>query len=182
MMSIALNDIRLALLGGHIYEGLCPDAAEGLDVRDPMCPACRALVAIDEVRNGQQPANVYEVAAEIEARYKQDPTPDNHTTLIANAIRNAEARGNHRALDLQYALDAEHAAHQPIAIDSGELPEAFARALWWRRGHGWQAGYHTRRDGTRYVMLDHGSAVPLDMFTHWIPEIPDPNVTPPPAA
>lgn len=100
---------------------------------------------------------------------------------IAEAIRNAEARGNHRALDLQYALDAEHAEHQPIAIASGGLPEAFARALWWRRGVGWQAGYYMRQTPTiSIVMLDHGERLPVERFTHWIPEPTDPTL--PPAA
>jgi hypothetical protein len=182
-MNARLDDIRAALTTGHIYVGLCPDEINR-DSRDWLCPACRVLTAIDQVLAGQVEADVFIIATRIVAGYEhlQPDASGWLKTQICMAIRDAEARANHRALDIQYALDAEHAAHQPIAIASGGLPEAFTRALWWRRGAGWQVGYHSRLDGARHVLLDSGSKIPLDMFTHWIPEIPDPNVTPPPAA
>lgn len=31
----------------HAYNGMCPDAVEGHDVRDDECPACRVLIAAE---------------------------------------------------------------------------------------------------------------------------------------
>ncbi len=32
----------------HLYSGLCPDATEGADARDPDCEACKILVEFQE--------------------------------------------------------------------------------------------------------------------------------------
>lgn len=38
----ALRDVATGRLR-HLYDGQCPDTVEGLDVRDPNCPACQAI-------------------------------------------------------------------------------------------------------------------------------------------
>lgn len=35
----------------HVYNGKCPDAVEGPDVRDEECPACKVLIGADRVLN-----------------------------------------------------------------------------------------------------------------------------------
>ncbi|EMB2825200.1 hypothetical protein U8047_006254 [Pseudomonas aeruginosa] len=42
----ALDTLRKAALGEvqHLNNGLCPDAFEGHEARDPDCPVCRALI------------------------------------------------------------------------------------------------------------------------------------------
>ncbi|EMH4468486.1 hypothetical protein ACKEQ2_003262 [Pseudomonas aeruginosa] len=42
----ALDTLRKAALGEvqHLNNGLCPDAFEGHEARDPDCPVCRALL------------------------------------------------------------------------------------------------------------------------------------------
>lgn len=42
----------------HVYMGLCPDELQGSDVRDPECPACRALVAAGAALAQQQPVAI----------------------------------------------------------------------------------------------------------------------------
>lgn len=177
-MNARLDDIRAALAAGHIYVGQCPDKINP-DIRDWLCPACRVLQAIDQVLAGQVEADAYMIGLKIAEENDRRPNKIHLQTMIAMAIGDAEARANHRALDLQYALDAEHAMRQPTAIDSGVLPETFNRAFWWRPAVGWQPGYRNLQD---YIVLDHGRQIPLRTFTHWMPEPSDPTLAPPPAA
>lgn len=183
----ALEEIRAALLAGHMYDGLCPDQVEGLEVRDPLCAACQALIALDTVI-GARPASLTpaQIAEAIIINYCVPPI--NVAELeqgIAQAIAAALAVVNLRALDIQYALDAEYRAHQPIRIDSGELPAEYTNALWHRRGVGWQSGslcwLPNSKNAEHAVMLPHGTKIPLSSFTHWLPAPGDPTLPPPPA-
>lgn len=48
----ALVDVGSGKLA-HAYNGMCPDEIEGYDVRDDECPACRALVAAQDLLDGK---------------------------------------------------------------------------------------------------------------------------------
>lgn len=42
LIRVATGQIR------HLYNGQCPDSALGSRRRDPDCPACRAIVAVEQ--------------------------------------------------------------------------------------------------------------------------------------
>jgi transposase InsO family protein len=44
----ALHGVALGLMP-HDFKGLCPDDVEGVDVRDPECPACQILIRVDNL-------------------------------------------------------------------------------------------------------------------------------------
>lgn len=179
-MNTPLEDIRAAIATGHTFTGKCWIDILDSDTysRDPACPACRVLLAINEVVNGQRPAeDADQVAYNIVAAYALRPSAAYLESEITAALRKAAAAANHRALDIQYALDAEHRAHQPIRIDSGDLPAKYANAFWWRRGVGWQSGSLCDTDnGEPAVRLPHGTKIPLTSFTHWLPAPGDPTL------
>ncbi|MBG4138608.1 hypothetical protein I4929_23760 [Pseudomonas aeruginosa] len=49
----ALETLRRSATGKvmHLYNGLCPDAFEGHEARDPDCPVCRALIETGKESN-----------------------------------------------------------------------------------------------------------------------------------
>lgn len=46
----AVSVLQKAATGeaAHVYQGLCPDAVEGHQSRDPDCEVCRALIKVEE--------------------------------------------------------------------------------------------------------------------------------------
>lgn len=47
----------------HVYNGMCPDAVEGHDVRDTECPACKVLLAAAQPVASGQSEHVTQTAA-----------------------------------------------------------------------------------------------------------------------
>lgn len=61
---LVLDLLRVATGGiPHAYNGLCPEAVEGAEVRDPDCPACRVLMAADKSIAATTPREVPECFA-----------------------------------------------------------------------------------------------------------------------
>ena len=88
-------------------------------------------------------------------------------------------RANHRALDLQYALDSEIAQHQPIKL-SDRLPDEGADALFYMPGFSWERGELRYLEDivygrVPYVYERHGNRYRASEYTHWLPLPPDPT-------
>lgn len=83
----------------HLYNGQCPDAVEGPNVRDDDCPACKVMIecgrlmGVSEGRSGGNTGGQKEKVHKTPAAHHFDP----YWTLVGNAIANRR-KGNGHAL------------------------------------------------------------------------------------
>lgn len=74
----------------HAFAGQCPDLSEGLDVRDPDCPVCQALINITNAQAGlpvalaPAPTIPPVIREALEATFEQKP---GHLKLVSAAVR-----------------------------------------------------------------------------------------------
>lgn len=79
----------------HLYQGACPDAVEGHDSRDPLCPACRLLIAAELE---QPPPFSYD-----------EPSPIDKSFLI------------HGPGDLTLEVDYDDVDHEEVLADAARV-------------------------------------------------------------
>lgn len=118
----AINALRRHATGElhHAFAGLCPDAVEGPDTRDPECTVCQALVALrpdGPLREEVAPDEATMAAVE-PATYGTTPPPGWTPEEWVDRYRQ-------RALvaGIVAAANLERVARRPLSRDAGAEPD-----------------------------------------------------------